>query len=98
MAMLAVDSWQLRDKIEQVIKLVARKGSYRPNNEFLIDVALAFPHTVNLAYRYFHSLCQVREVLVAIITELKNPCLYYHDTTSRTTIDHIIDHSMSFVK
>ncbi len=85
MAILAVDSWQLRDEIEQVIKLVARKGSYRPNNEFLVDLTLAFPHPVNLAYRYFHSLCQLREVLVAITTELKNLCLYYHDSTSMMT-------------
>ncbi len=50
MAVVVVDSWQIRGKIKQVIKLVIGKGSYCPDNEFLIDVALAFPHPVNLAY------------------------------------------------
>ncbi len=53
---MVVDSWQLRDKVEKVIELVLGKGFYCPDNEFLIDVAFALPYTVNLAYRYSHSL------------------------------------------
>ena len=48
---VVVASWHLRAKIEQVIKLIAGEGFYRPDNEFLVYLALAFPHTVNLAYR-----------------------------------------------
>ena len=44
------DSWRLRGEIKQVIKSVIGKGFYRPDNEFLIDVALACSHSVNLAY------------------------------------------------
>lgn len=49
------DIWQFRDEIKQVIKLAIREGFHRPGNEFLIDAALAFPYTVNLAYRDSHS-------------------------------------------
>lgn len=54
---VVVDRWQLRGEIEQVIELMRGKGSYCPDNELLVDVALALPYTVNLAYRYSHSLC-----------------------------------------
>jgi len=56
MVMFFVDSWQLRGKIKRVIKSVTGKGFYCPDNEFLIDVALAFPYPVNLAYQYTHNL------------------------------------------
>ncbi|GAG22548.1 unnamed protein product [marine sediment metagenome] len=54
--MVIGDSWQLRGKIKKVIKFVSREGFYCPDEEFLIDIALAFSHPVNLTHRYFHSL------------------------------------------
>ncbi len=55
--MVIVDSWRIRDKIKQVIKLAIGEGFYCPDNKLLVNLALAFPYPVNLAYRYPHSLC-----------------------------------------
>jgi hypothetical protein len=43
-------NWHFRDKIEKVIKFVAGKGLHGPDNEFPIDIPLAFKHAINLAY------------------------------------------------
>lgn len=98
MLMGVSDSCRPRDKVKQVIKLVVGKGSYRPDDEFLVDWSLAFPNTVDLANRYSHSLCQLREVLVTIITEVKNPCLYYHGYITYMTVGYIITTNMPLVK
>jgi len=49
------DSRRFGDKLKEIIKVVVREGFYRPDNEFLFDVALAFFHPVNLTYRDFHD-------------------------------------------
>jgi hypothetical protein len=54
------DSWRGRDKVEKVVKLVSGEGFYCPDNEFSVDVAFAFEHPVNLAYRYLHRLGELR--------------------------------------
>jgi len=56
MPMIASDSWRLRGKVKEVVKFMFGEGSYRPDNEFLVNAAFALPHPVNLAYRYSHSL------------------------------------------
>lgn len=48
--LIFVVNWRFRGKIKEVIKFVSGEGFYRPNDEFLIDVALALPHPVDLAY------------------------------------------------
>jgi len=50
MLMIIDDSWRVGGEIEKVIKLVFREGFYCSDNEFLIDVALAFSHPIDLAY------------------------------------------------
>jgi len=50
----------LGGKIKEVIEFVFRESPHHPNNELLTDVALAFSHPVNLAYRYLHSLGSLR--------------------------------------
>ncbi len=45
-----VDSWQLRDKVEQVVKIVIGEGFYRADDEFLIYLALTSLYTVDLTY------------------------------------------------
>ncbi len=47
--MILRDSWLLRGKMKQLVKLVTGEGFDGANNEFLIDAALAFTHPVNLA-------------------------------------------------
>ena len=54
--MILRDSCLLRDKIKQLVELVAGEGFDGANNELLIDEALAFTHPVNLACRYIHDL------------------------------------------
>jgi len=43
-------SCQLIGEIKKVIKLVFRKGFYGSDEELLVDVALTFPHPVNLTH------------------------------------------------
>jgi len=95
---ILVDSWQFRGKIEQVIELVIWEGFHRTDNEFLVDVAFTFPHTVNLTYRYSHNCGQFRKVFVIAVAELKNSCFYNHSGAPFSTIGNIIATNMPFVK
>jgi hypothetical protein len=98
MPVVVGDSWQFRGKVKQVIKLVIGEGFHCSNDEFLIDLALAFTHTVDLAYRYSHSCGQFREVFVVPVAELKDPCFHYHGNTPKVTCGNMIATNMPFVK
>ena len=92
-------TWWLEGKIEQAIQRVIGEGLYRPDNEFLVNLAFAFPHSVDLAYRDTHRLGQLGQVPVAtaVIAELKNPCLDEHGGTPMMTIGYIIAIYVPFV-
>ena len=93
-------TWWLEGKIEQVIQRVIGEDLYRPDNEFLVNLAFAFPHAVNLAYRDAHGSGQLGQVLVAttIIAELKDPGLDEHGGTPMKTVGYIIAIYVPFVK
>lgn len=40
--------------VEEVAEPAVRESLYRPDDEFLIDSAFAFPHPIDLAYRNSH--------------------------------------------
>lgn len=77
------DSRLVGGKIKEVIELASGKGFHSPNNEFLVDGALAFAYTVNLASRYLHSFSQLSQVPEFTVAEFEDSCLDYHKRSLR---------------
>ena len=74
-----------------------RKGSFGPDNKFLIDAAFTLAHPVDLAYRQPHNICQLSQVSVLAITQIKNPSLNNHDESTIMPFVPIITIYVPFV-
>jgi hypothetical protein len=53
------------------------EGFHSSDDEFLVNLAFAFTHTVNLTDRDSHRHRKLGQVAVVTLAELKNPRPYY---------------------
>ena len=64
-------------KIKKVVELMVGEGFHSSDDEFLVNVAFAFAHTVDLTDRDSHRHRKLGQVAVVTLAELKDPRPYY---------------------